>query len=277
MNILFWNLNKKDLSSEIAEIAHLKDIDIIILCEYAINDFAILNLLNTGQSIYEISDCIGCDKIKIFTKLNPNNLTIISETLRWTIRKVENANAHPFLLVAAHLVSKVNWNNSSQLIELTVFRDAINEAQVKYQIKRTIIIGDLNMNPYEEGIISTRGLHGTSDKKIALKQKRTVQGKEYEYFYNPMWNFLGDESIGNVPGTFLYKSSEHSRIDWNIFDQLLISPSMIPSISNKNIEIITQSTSFSLLKDTGEIDSTNYSDHLPIKFNIQQNLIKNKI
>jgi len=274
MNILFWNTNKKDLSSAIAEIAHLRDIDIIILCEYGMDDFALLNLLNSSQSNYEISDSLGCEKIKIFTKLNSDNLSIVSEARRWMIRKVEEADTSPFLLVAAHLVSKMNSNDESQFVESTVFRDDINRTQIETQITKTIIIGDLNMNPYEKGIISTRGLHATSDKRIALKQKRIVQGNEYEYFYNPMWNFLGDKSIGDAPGTFLYKGSQHTQIDWNVFDQILISPSMIASVPNDDIEIITTSDSFSLLKNNGEIDSINYSDHLPIKFNIRENLIE---
>lgn len=274
MNILFWNTNKKDLSSAIAELAQLRDIDIIILCEYEMDDKLMLKRLSLGTSNYSISDSITCDKIKIFAKLKPDNLEIVSEAPRWTIRKIEGINQSPFLLVAAHLVSKVNWSNASQFSESIVFRDAIDKAQIEAVIKHTIIVGDLNMNPYEEGLVSTLALHATSDKKIALKQERTVQGNEYEYFYNPMWNFLGDESVGDVPGTLLYKGSEHVRIDWNIFDQILISPSMITSVPNSGIEIITTSDSFSLLKNSGEIDSKNYSDHLPIMFNVQPDLIK---
>lgn len=268
MNILFWNTNNKDLINAITELAHLKDIDIIILCEYKMIDSTLLNSLNSGQSVYEVSDCLGCEKIKIFTKLDLPNLTIVSEAKRWTIRKVNYPSQSPFLLVAAHLISKANDNNNSLFTEFIVFRDAINKAQNDEQLERVVIVGDLNMNPFEEGIIATRGLHATSDKRIALKQKRKVQGNEYEYFYNPMWNFLGDESVGDAPGTYLYEKSEHSRIDWNILDQVLISPSMISSIPNKGIEIITKSTSFSLLRNNGKIDSTNYSDHLPIKFSI---------
>lgn len=274
MNILFWNTNKKDLSSAIAEIAHLKDIDIIILCEYAMNDFEFLIKLNNSDSIYKLSNCIQCAKIKIFTRFNLGALGIISETTRWTIRIITYKHYSPFLLVATHLPSKANWSASSQFVEATNLRDAINDAQRDTKIVRTIIIGDLNMNPYEEGLINTKALHATSDKQIALKKSRVVQGAAYGYFYNPMWNFLGDESAGDVPGTFLYKGTEHSRIDWNIFDQLLISPAMIKFVPNKHIKIITQSNSFSLIKNNGKIDSVKYSDHLPIIFNIQPDLIE---
>jgi len=268
MNILFWNINGKNLSSAISEIVHVRDIDIIILCEYGIDDSAMLNQLNSGQSVYEVSDCLGCEKIKIFTKLDLPNLTIVSEAKRWTMRKVNYPNQSPFLLVAAHLISKANYNNNSLFTEFVVFRDAINKAQNDEKLERVVIVGDLNMNPFEEGIIATRGLHATSDKRIALKQSRTVQRNEYKYFYNPMWNFFGDESVGDAPGTYLYEKSEHLRTDWNILDQVLISPSMISSIPNKDIEIITKSTLLSLLRNNGKIDSTNYSDHLPIKFSI---------
>ncbi len=264
------------MSSAITELAHSKDIDIIILCEYEMDDDVMLRQLNSDTPKYTISANITCDKVKIFSNLNVDNLEMVSETSRWTIRKVESTDKPAFLLVAAHLVSKMNWSSESQFGEAIIFRDAINKAQTESGVKHVIIIGDLNMNPYEEGLVSTVALHATSDKKIALKQQRTVQGNKFEYFYNPMWNFLGDESVGDVPGTFLYKGAEHMRIDWNIFDQILISPSMIASVPNKDIEIIIKSTSFSFLKNNGEIDAINYSDHLPIMVSLQLDLIKGR-
>jgi len=275
LNIIFWNINKKNLITELSELAHNQAIDIIILCEYQEKDFDTVKTLNKYTSIYKLSNCYGCTKIKIFTKLELSNISIVSESIRWTIRKITHPFYSTFLLVAVHLPSKNNWKDQDQAIEAIVFRDAIEQAKTDSKINRVVIIGDLNMNPFEDGLIGTKALHATPDKKIALKEKRRVQNINYEYFYNPMWNFLGDESIGQSPGTFYYRSSAHLSLDWHIFDQILISPLMIKDVPNKNIEIITSSKSFSLLDSKGKIDSKNYSDHLPLKFNISSNNLIN--
>lgn len=268
MNVIFWNLNKKDLIAELCEIVNEKNIDIVIICENNLDDAVILSKLNNGETIYKLSNSIGCEKVKIFTKFNLSNIKLVSEASRWTIRKVQHKLYSSFLLATTHLPSKMHWTSISQFTETTVFRDAINLASKKTKIDKIVIVGDLNMNPFEDALVSTRGFHATADKEIARSEKRIVQGVEYGYFYNPMWNFFGDDSIGDVPGTFFFKKSEHVVTEWNIFDQILVSPSMIDLVKNKDIEIITKSAKFSLIKPNGKIDSSKYSDHLPIKFNI---------
>ena len=253
VDILFWNINKKDLTNEISEIANQHKIDIIILCEYNLDDSYTTAQINQGESIYKISNCFGCTKIKIFTSLSLSKISIISESDRWTIRKIQHNLFRPFLLVAAHLPSKNYFSDNDQTLEAINFRDSIDKAKMESGIDRVVIIGDLNMNPFEDGLLSTKALHATPDRNIALRVKRKVQGKEYEYFYNPMWNFLGDE----------------------IFDQLLISPNMIKYISNKKIQILTKAKTFSLLKN-GQINKTKYSDHLPLIFNIFPDRLKMK-
>lgn len=268
MNILFWNINKKDLSEQIKDIAEFKSIDILILCEYRMNDVAFLNNLNKNISTFKISNCIGCDKIKIYTKFSLSQLKIINESARWTIRQITHPFYSPFLLVCTHLPSKINWDSSSQLMEATIFRDAIENAKKITGVSRTVIIGDLNMNPFEDGVTSTLALHATPVKSIALSGKRRVQKKDYEYYYNPMWNFLGDESMGDVAGTHYYRSSQHVSLDWNIFDQVIISPNMINFVPNKQLEIITKTLKHNFITANGKINDK-YSDHLPLKLFIK--------
>jgi len=84
---------------------------------------------------------------------------------------------------------------------------AILEAERRVGHARTVLIGDLNMNPFEAGMIAADGLNAVMDKRIAAKGFRKVSGKRMQFFYNPMWSRLGDESIG-PSGTFYYRSSD---------------------------------------------------------------------
>ncbi|OQY55736.1 MAG: hypothetical protein B6245_19395 [Desulfobacteraceae bacterium 4572_88] len=73
----------------------------------------------------------------------------------------------------------------------------------------TVFIGDLNMNPFEEGMVNANGLNGVMARGIAERKTRTVLEERYPFFYNPMWSFLGDASPG-PPGTYCYSGSERT-------------------------------------------------------------------
>jgi hypothetical protein len=56
------------------------------------------------------------------------------------------------------------------------------------------------MNPFEDGVVSSNGLHGVMSWGIAQKRVRVVNRKKYPFFYNPMWNFFGDFTPGGKGG-----------------------------------------------------------------------------
>ncbi len=60
--------------------------------------------------------------------------------------------------------------------------------------RNTVVIGDLNVNPFEDALTAADGLQGVMDRAVAARPARTVQGHAWDYFYNPMWSRLGDDS-----------------------------------------------------------------------------------
>jgi exonuclease III len=129
-------------------------------------------------------------------------------------------------------------------------------------VEHMIICGDFNQNPYDSGVVAGGCFNATSDRMIAKKMKRIIQGKPYLYFYNPMWKFYG--SSERPFGTYFYKSSDHIVVNWNILDQFLISSSLLDSVSDNDFRIITKTKKHNFLRKNGNIDFRNYSDHLPI-------------
>jgi hypothetical protein len=127
------------------------------------------------------------------------------------------------------------------------------------------------MNPFETPMVSTIGFNATKSSDIALKKKRVVQGNEYPYFYNPMWSLFGD--LYSTPsGTYFYQKAEHVNVKWNIFDQVLLRPSLIPFFEKPSLKIISQLRTGESLLDAKQIpDSNKYSDHLPIIFTLNIN------
>lgn len=275
MNILFWNTQKKDfLLDEIVCLAHKHDIDILVLAECSIKNTALLLKLNAQKSDYFLSPDLICKKIQVFTKFPSRFIHSVHGDLRWSIRKIQLPLREDFLLVVVHLLSKVNWGDESLKEAVYLLKNTIEEKEQELGTRRTVVIGDFNMNPFEKAMVSTTGFHAVMDANIAKKSSRVVQAKEYPYFYNPMWGFYGDYGKGEASGTHYYRSSEHVCYFWNIFDQVLIRPAMMDEFEPDSLEILTGNNGSNYLRSNKTPNKTLFSDHLPIKlsFNIKSNL-----
>jgi hypothetical protein len=103
-------------------------------------------------------------------------------------------------------------------------------------------------------------------RRVAGEKSRVVQDREYQFFYNPMWNLLGDESNG-PPGTYYYRKAAPKALFWHMFDQVLIRPDLIDRFSVTELKIIEGDGQTSFIKN-GFPDKTVASDHLPIVFRL---------
>lgn len=267
--VLFWNINKNALALPLlADLAAQYDIDIIVLAECATAPATLLYQLNNGRdNTYFYSASIGCDKIVVLTRFHSDLIQSISESPRVTIRHLTLPGVTDILIAATHHVSKNNTSPTSQYSLAEQLSILIRNAEESVGHCRTVLVGDLNMNPFEDGMVSATALHAVSSQEIALKLKRKVQGTDYPFFYNPMWNFLGD-AVSNPPGTYYYGSSDHISFFWNTFDQVLVRPDLLPRFQIQRLKIISTTESQSLLSNKGIPKKKLSSDHLPIVFSL---------
>jgi hypothetical protein len=156
---------------------------------------------------------------------------------------------------------------SSQLYECVELAEEIRRVEQEIGCERTLLVGDLNTNPFESGVVSAKGLHAVMARDLALRKERKVQKRRYHFFYNPMWNLLGDETDG-PPGTYFYPRAEHECYFWNMFDQVLLRPDLLPYFKTEELKILSEDGKVSLLSARGTPDADNASDHLPILFKL---------
>jgi len=192
--------------------------------------------------------------------------SLVHESSRMQIRKLSLPGADDLLVAACHLPDKGTWDEESQHVECERFAQEIRSKELELGIERTVLVGDLNMNPFDLGMIKGPGFNATMCSKTAFGISRTIQEREYAFFYNPMWNLFGDQS--GPAGTYYYRKSVHKIYFWNMFDQVLIRPTLIPNFVHNELEILSSDGVNSLLNASGFPDAKNYSDHLPIKFQI---------
>ena len=266
---LFWNINRKPLGDEIYRLVELHDVDVLMLAECRISVGAMLVSLNRDDRGWEFPFSER-EKIRVFTRFNSTFLSPRLEEPRWTIRELLLPGLPSIIMAIVHLHDKRSWNEASQSAACFDLSLDIKNVELQVGHHRTLVVGDFNMNPFEPGMLAANGLHTEATRSIARKTSRIVDEKTHRHFYNPMWNFFGDETNGPA-GTYYYKSSELVRMPWNMFDQILIRPELFPFLKTNEIEILTgdsEEDEKSFLTAQGTPTKKRGSDHLPLLFKL---------
>ena len=280
MNILFWNIQKKSsFFDTIVDIVNEEEIDILLLTEFPYlgldgnpQDYISLMRSKLQDRIHISYDYFVSTKkrVEVFYKNSVVNLSEMKDMPLISGCKIQRpGGSDKISLVFFHLESKVNYDTDEQSESAEDVREEIESYEKDYQSDRkTIVCGDFNMNPFERGMVKAKGFHAVMDEKTARRKSRKYKNKEYHFFYNPMWGFLGDLGRGEVSGTYYYGKSRHIMYFWNLFDQVLVRPEALRHFDKDSLKIVTKKNGkYNLLSKSGGL-SKHYSDHLPIKYTI---------
>jgi hypothetical protein len=267
-SFLFWNLKgKESIGPIIANLAWQYDVDVLMLAECKIEPGPFLTTLNRpNDSKYHYVPRNTCKKIEIFTRFASNFIESIHEENRLTIRRLRLHGQTDILLAVGHLPSKMHRRNTSQSGPCIRLAKSIERAEEEVGHRRTVLVGDLNVNPFEDGMVMAEGLHAVMTRGIARKETRKVDGVTYPFFYNPMWSLFGDGSPG-PPGTYYNWRTEDNVYFWNMFDQVLLRPDLLDMFNNESLQILDSVGKISLVDDNG-LPRKEISDHLPILFEL---------
>ncbi len=266
--ILFWNINKKRLFEELISLCNENEIDILILAEAKpdISDAEVLIALNSGRKNVYIAPFNPSSRLSFFFRYPAESIRLVADEGGIAIRRISPPIGLDILLVALHLPSKLYMTEDDQKFQAVRVSQLIQEAESKVGHTRTLVIGDLNMNPFEAGVVGADGLHAVMAQTIARKHTRQVQGKERPFFYNPMWGRMGDSSVG-APGTYYYAGSSYVTYFWNTFDQVLLRADLLDFFSQDDLRVNSKIGDNNLMMENGI--SSYFSDHLPIIIRLQ--------
>lgn len=273
MNFLFWNIRKDGTFFDvICEMVKENSIGVVMFAEFPEGDQKrLLRELQKVNHSFRYLQTVKKVKVEVFTILPESELITILDERRFTVKRYFSRTLNKnFNLVLCHLISKTNDSNAeaNQAEETRYVVQAINEMERSQNNDLTIVCGDLNMNPFEEGLVGSSCFNAVMDKIIAQNLDRTVGTRQFKMFYNPMWGLFGDNGRSVVSGTHFYNPHQHVQYFWNMFDQVLIRPEVIPYFTDRYLQILTGTKSVSLLT-VNHTMRTIYSDHLPIKFSIK--------
>ncbi|MFT3774801.1 MAG: hypothetical protein QM820_56350 [Minicystis sp.] len=256
----FWNLDHRQLARHLADAAAEHNLDIILLAESS------LSIADIGTYLpnFSIPTAFGSPRIQILTRGNPADIVPLFDdpAARLTIRRFVSDSRQEVLIAAVHYYDKSNWSDSDQLAEVANLATDIINAESRVGHSRTILVGDLNMNPFDHAVVAAKGLHGVMTRSLARKRTRTVAGREYPFFFNPMWGLLG-ERADDPPGTHFYSQAVHVNYFWHTIDQVLVRPDLMDGLMD--VRVLDRIGGKTLLTREGRPAA---SDHLPLYFRI---------
>jgi hypothetical protein len=279
ITFLFWNLygRKKDkraarmeaLRTSIARLTVRHEIDVLLLaeCEIAEGDM-LLGLNSAGIGAYH-RPASRSQRIHLYSRLPSEVWTEAFDdrtTGRLTMQWLKVGSPPGILLAGIHFPDRMSISPGAA--QLDVAQDVatdIRRIEDTVGRRRTILVGDLNMNPFEDGVAARRSLHAVMSRNLAATIHKRKDRADYPCFYNPMWAFFGDYG-SEPPGTYYYSNKDANNRFWNIYDQVLVRPELVASLSH--VEILDGDGQSTFVTKRGVPRKAVFSDHLPLLFRL---------
>jgi endonuclease/exonuclease/phosphatase family metal-dependent hydrolase len=285
-----WNLQKKTTSLQqqvLGELVQENEVDVVVLQEaYGVAVATKLNQFGYHEVDYPLK--ASPSGVRIFIK----SLTIKQFDVRMSndpfkklvfVELRQQHGGERFNVAAVHLHSKYGNTERQQQWKNYELLRKLDQWEKEFTSTRTIMVGDLNANPYEANLRDPYLLRGQEDRALIrlLQQQQLASRKPagLDFWYNPTWNLLGDFASFPLPGasgsarptgTF-FRYTEDETPMWNLLDGFLVRPSLMDQVLHEKSAILsyTKSTNFLKPVSIGRGDSLikeTLPDHLPLKF-----------
>jgi hypothetical protein len=273
LNVLFWNLNRKDLGATLADVAKDTSASIVVVTEAGskLNE-TLVHLKSRADEEFlalESEEDRLSKRFQLFSSRADLNLVQEFDADRMHVRRLRWKGLD-FLLAFVHGVDPRNHDQHSRRSEAERLAAYIKICESRVGHRRTFVVGDFNMNPFDPGMRLPDGFNGRMVRRAALTRSSSVQAglDEADHapeFYNPMWGCFGDRTPG-PPGSFYHPSRTNGLHGWNMLDQVLVRPQALDWF--RDVQILTTAADVSLASGTGRPSKRRFSDHFPILLTI---------
>ena len=264
----YWNMHRRnDLGDLARRLVVVAQADLVILSECTSPPETMAATLSVpGGPLFRYLQAPGESKNFVFASLPKDSAQAIGTAWngRLAFHKVVH-HAPEILLASVHLIDPINNSLDARNQFANQVADRIRKEEELRNHKRTIVIGDFNLEPYDLGLTGVFGFNAIECRQVIHEsESRTVQTVEIPYFYNPMWNLLGDLN-GRSAGTFYMGPGDGTRTCWRMLDQILVRRALLGK-DGPQVSILQTSE---LLTRNGRPSASVASDHLPIVARIE--------
>lgn len=259
MNLIYWNTNKINTVDAIIDICLTESPDIFFLSE--IDDKIIDDSKTELSKInYLHIKNPGCERVKILAK-DKININLTFQSKYYTSLIIPDLNLN---VISVHLPSLMFQHLKSLKAFIREFRNEIDLNIGNSTDENIIIIGDFNVNPFDEAMIDFDGFSASNS--TITRKKITHLGKTKEMYYNPTWKLYNNTTF---PGTKYFKrpsGSSYDVLEHHFLDQVVISRKLLADIKTENIKTINKTKSY-IFNEDGK-NKIQESDHLPLSYTI---------
>ena len=195
---------------------------------------------------------------------------------RLTAVELQPVGTSGIILIGTHLDSPATGLSADGRAEWA--RDVANDVRtIEGDVghDRTVLVGDMNMNPYDGGLVQTTALHAVMTRNLTGVVVRHQARTGYPVFYNPMWSCLGDRPAQRIqpngrrrpPGTHYFdNTNDRANSFWQMYDQVLLRPALMEQLTH--LEILSGDGTEDFVTAEGRPRSDLISDHLPVSFEL---------
>lgn len=263
MKIGFWNLGRSGLAAAmLPQFAEEQSLDLLALAEFPSE--ADGPAWPAGTSHWARID-VGGSRLRLYSRYSSSDFTHLVEAAHSLVVRVGAKGSAGFNLCVVHLSSKRFRSGPSTDQNAALEARLLQDFEARVGSDRTVVIGDFNLHPHDAGMVGVAGFHAVMDRQRAKSGNRIVNGRSHRYFFNPMWGLYGD-AIERPAGTYHYDSSEEAHQFWTLYDQVLVSPSLLESLPRDCVRITAAIGGISLTCDRHRPNRKVASDHLPLVF-----------
>lgn len=254
MRLAFWNVNERRslpplLATNIA-------LDAIALAECP-DPSAVLAELRLLDPDWRQVAGTGVRR-QLFVRNLPGR-ALLGSLGRWSIVSL-GADEDACLIVIVHLRSRMHATPSHIGLDTVALRDDILKTEAQEGHRRTVVIGDFNLDPFDLGLCDRRLLLGVMDRRLAVRLDGSPTARD-AIFYNPMWSRLGDDSRG-PPGTYYRSGDDHHDYFFHTFDQVLVRPGLVDRL--RGVDVLRRLGAVDLVSPADRPRPDVASDHLPL-------------
>ena len=256
----FWNVRNNLLSIDVlSELVVEHCLDVIAVAESPISSEELALELSLSTGFQFSSDIVSQSSRITWAFKSSVTATPIFDGDKVSIREIQPPLGENLLLCAIHASSRMARDVAELNVLMPRAAAAVISAERTRGHDRTIVLGDFNLSPFDDGIISSESFHGVMSRKTAERISRTVYEKDRKFFYNPMWKFFAADDP--VCGTYHFSSNNPLEYFWHIYDQIIFRPILIKNLSEPPVLVIQKTKSYQLIDHNGY---PSVSDHLPI-------------
>lgn len=280
VSFLFWNLYGRQekrrlqriesLKASLTNLVRSRGVDVFIFAECGIPERDVVDSLNAaGMGRYYAPESRS-RRMRFFSRLAGNpwkDAYNDSVHQRMTAQHLIVGRPPGILLVGIHFPDRM-WLPSSggRLLVAEELAFSIRSLEDEIKHSRTVAVGDFNMNPFEDGVVATKGFHGVMTKRLAQTVNRLTNRADYLCFFNPMWQCFGDGSQGPPGSYFFPNTADATNHFWNIYDQVMLRPGLIDNLVQ--LRILDSDGTHPLVTKEGRPRKGMFADHLPLYFQL---------